>query len=82
MNTKITQILNNEFWLLHRCEMGFGLPAAPVARQLEAEFNRPLPDVLPKPPDFVPFQWPLSEAVDFTAYWRTVEWKPWEAGLN
>jgi hypothetical protein len=52
--------LNIELRLLYICEAQRKIPAAPVVRQLIADADRPLPDVLPPRPEWTMFQWPKS----------------------
>jgi hypothetical protein len=55
--------LDIELRLLYTCEAIFKIPAAPVIRQLVADAERPLPDVLPPRPEWKSFEWPESGEV-------------------
>jgi hypothetical protein len=65
--------LKAELRLPRTAEAIFGVPAAPVARQLVADAERPLPDVLPPPPEWTTFRWPLGGKVNFEGWWREVD---------
>lgn len=69
MNTR----LDRELALLYRAEAWFGVPAAPIVHQLVAAANYPLPDLLPPPPPWLSFQWPVGNSVNLQAYWREVD---------
>lgn len=62
--------ITRELALLSRCEDLFGIPARPVVTQLANFLMRPLPDVLPKPPQWTAFDWPKSGEIDLRGYWR------------
>jgi hypothetical protein len=63
--------LTREVQLLLRAEFTYAVAAAPVIAQLTADEERPLPDVLPPKPEQVPYRWPRSGEVNFTAYWHS-----------
>lgn len=65
--------LNRELVILHEGEVKYQQPAWSISQQLVAEAERPLPDVLPKPPKLTVFEWPASGHVDYTAYWQAVD---------
>ena len=67
------QRLVREIALLQQCEREFKLPAKPIVDQLVADSDRPLPDVLPLPFQWVKFQWPASRGMDYREYWRQVD---------
>jgi hypothetical protein len=67
--------LIRELALLYRCEAEHKVSAARVIRQLIADAARPLPDVLPRPPAWVTFEWPSSGEVNYEPYWRGVDRK-------
>lgn len=62
--------LVREIQLLQRCEELFGLKAKPVIDRLIIEADRPLPDVIALPPDWLRFKWPESGIIDLASYWR------------
>lgn len=62
-----------ELALLREVEDRYKIPAAPVARQLLADSERSLPDVIPLPPQWVEFEWPRSGEVSLVNYWREVD---------
>lgn len=64
--------LNRELVILQEGELKYQLPAAPIARQLVAEAERLLPDVLPERPMPLKFDWPAN-TIDLTDYWRAVD---------
>lgn len=65
--------LTKELSLLYAAEARFRVPAAPIARQLVADEQRGLPDVLPRVPEWVTFSWPISGSVNLEDYWRQVD---------
>lgn len=65
--------LTAEITALVRCEQRHGLRAAPVIARLVADDERPLPDLIPAPPVWTTFSWPVSGAVDYDAEWRVVD---------
>lgn len=67
--------LNRELAILYDGELKYKLPAAPISRQLVADSERPLPDVLPKPPQWTTFEWPASGVLNYIAYWQEVDRK-------
>lgn len=69
----MTTRLSRELSLLYACEAAYKIPAAPVARQLITDDERPLPDVIPVRPQWVRFDWPKSGEVNLMNYWRGVD---------
>lgn len=69
----MNQRLANELALLYKVEAVYKIPAAPVARQLVADDERPLPDAIPTPPRWVKFEWPKSGEMNLASYWRGVD---------
>lgn len=65
--------LARELALLYAVEAAYKIPAAPVVRQLITDGERPLPDVIPLPPQWVEFTWPKSGEVNLMNYWRGVD---------
>jgi hypothetical protein len=63
--------LLNEIQLLYATEAEHKVPAAPIVRQLVADDERLLPDVLPPRPEWMAFKWPSSGDVDFRLWWTT-----------
>lgn len=78
--------LNCELAILYDVEVRYKIPAAPIARQLIAESERPLPDILPRRPVWLKFEWPMSGEIDYRRYWQSLDrqeeaqrrgWSPW-----
>lgn len=65
--------LNRELAILYDGEAKYKLPAARISRQLVADAERPLPDVLPKSPQWTTFEWPVGGHVDYSAYWQAMD---------
>lgn len=65
--------LNRELVILHEGEVKYQQPAVSIARQLVTDAERPLPDVLPQPPQPATFEWPASGHVDYIAYWQAMD---------
>jgi hypothetical protein len=65
--------LVRETTLLFAGEHFYGLPSMPTVSQLINEAMRPLPDTMPRPPAWLPFEWPKSGEVDCRTYWRQVD---------
>ena len=74
MNSTADLRLREELRLLYRAEADYKVPAAPIVRQLIADAERPLPDVLPPPPAWTTFQWPGGVLVSFTKERLGVDW--------
>lgn len=68
--TIMTTRLASELALLYRVEAVYKIPAAPVVRQLVEWEEQSLPDVLPRCPRWVEFEWPESGSVNLEAWWR------------
>jgi hypothetical protein len=66
--------LAREITLLYAVEAVYKIPAAPVVRQLIADNDRPLPDLIPPAPQWVSFEWPASGFVDSKPYWERHKW--------
>ena len=66
--TSLNRLLN-EIGELILCEKQYDLPALPIIKHLITDFLRPNG---PEPPllDVVKFNWPVSEKLDFTDYWK------------
>lgn len=69
----MTTRLAHELALLYAVEAAYKIPAAPVVRQLVADDERPLPDVIPPPPQWVEFEWPRFGEVNLITYWREID---------
>lgn len=70
------QRLANELALLCKAEAAYKIPAAPIVRQLIADDERLLPDVIPAKSQWVRFEWPRSGEVNLVNYWRGVDRGP------
>ena len=65
--------LDHELRLLYTAEFHHKISAAPIVRQLVADEQHGLPDVLPRVPRWATFNWPISGSVNFEDYWRQVD---------
>lgn len=69
----MSERLTRELRLLYAAEFHHKIPSAPIVRQLVADEQRGLPDMLPRVPEWVTFSWPISGSVNFEDYWRQVD---------
>lgn len=69
MSTRLAE----EIRLLHKAETAYQIPAALIIRRLIEDEARPLPDVLPRKPPWMDFEWPASGTVNLAEYWKAMD---------
>lgn len=85
VNDESKKRLAREIALLHVVDLTYGIPAAPVTKQLIAWSDQSLPDQLPPMPKWMKFKWGAITSLDFNDYWRQVDRQQWlqpRAGTN